>query len=89
MNNDVKVARELASVAKMLVAEQGDRIIAEAMGGTVIAISKALGRVENSNFLIVCDHGDWSGFMSLRAALQELGKLAERKPSKYFAVVER
>lgn len=84
-----KAARDILVVARMLVGEQGDHIIAEVMGGKVEVVSKARGQTLNSNFLVVCDHGDWSGFMPLKQALQRLDQLAERSPGKYYAVVER
>ena len=73
----------------MKIAEQGDFVIAESLGGKVEIKNQAKGVTENSNFLIVCDHGDWSGFMPLKEALRKLDLLSQQKPDKYFAVVER
>jgi hypothetical protein len=77
--------------ARSRMSEQGDHVIAETYctGDPVSILAKARGQVLNANFLVVCEHGDWSGFMPLRQALQELDKLNTRKHYKYFAVVER
>jgi hypothetical protein len=70
-------------------AEQGDHIIAESFGGKVVINERAKGSEENNNFIIICDHGDWSGFMPLREALRKLDQLSTKSPDKYYAVVER
>ena len=88
--DEAKVAHEILAVARMLcTAEYGDRIIAEVRGNHVRIVGKANGPTYNNNFLVICDYGDYSGFMSLRKALQELDKLVSSRPGKYFAVVER
>ena len=88
--DEAKAACELVAVAKMLTAEQGDNVIAEAISGKVQAVGRGpQGRKENTNFLIVCEHGDWSGFMRMDQAIAHLNVLAKRSPNKYFAVVER
>jgi hypothetical protein len=44
----------------------------------------------NRNFVIVCDNGDWSGFMTLESAKAKESELAEMKrPNGYFWVEER
>jgi len=89
MNREM-VARELTSIAKTLVAEYGDRIIAEVDDfGIVTVENRARSPEQNPNFLVVTRGGDWSGFMPLRKALGELDKLVTRRPGKWFAVVER
>jgi len=87
--NRKAIAKELTRIAKMISADFGDNVIAETSEGRVVIRNRAKGREQNPNFLIVCKHGDWSGFMPLREALRRLDKLAETQSFKWFAVVER
>lgn len=44
----------------------------------------------SNNFLVVCERGDWSGFMSLSAAKAKEESLAKMgRPDGYFWIEER
>jgi hypothetical protein len=46
---------------------------------------------ERRNFLIVCQYGDWSGFLSLAQAVQRLENELEKtiRPDGFFWIAER
>jgi len=65
-----------------------------AKDGKMIKIGKPHGRVENFNFLITCNYGDWSGFGSLAECEMRIPELeemmAEREDKKnFYYIVER
>ena len=63
--------------------------------GKMVKIGKPHGRVENSNYLITCNYGDWSCFMTLaecEARIPELEKnMADGGSNKgdFFYIMER
>ncbi len=45
---------------------------------------------EKANFVIVCEHGDWSGFRTLQGCINQFDELeASGRKDGYYWVVER
>ncbi len=67
----------------------GDKIIYTLRGKKMVKINEP-DRPEKANFVIICDHGDWSGFRTLAECETQFSDLENRdKPNGFFAVVER
>jgi len=72
----------------------GDRDIYRLFKGRMQRVQDPLCDPARSNFLIVCDYGDWSGFRTLDACIAQFGELekyAEDRiyPHGFYRVVER
>ncbi len=67
----------------------GDKVIYTLQSKKMVAVEVA-DRPDLPNFVIVCEHGDWSGFRTLYECQSQFGDLENRdKPNGFFSVVER
>ncbi len=67
-----------------------DNTIYMLMNGKMTKIGSLNGRVENTNFLIRCEYGDWSGFRTLKECESQFSELEQKgKSNGFFSVVER
>jgi hypothetical protein len=74
----------------MAALQNGDHVIYSLLGGKMVREDAPIGSTEKTNFLIVCDYGDWSGFRTLAACEAQFASLeAKAKPDYFFQVVER
>lgn len=65
-------------------------IVAMLLNGKMQETKSLPKKPERANFVIVCEHGDWSGFRTLAECQAQYGELtAKGKPDGYYWVEER
>jgi hypothetical protein len=69
---------------------QGDRTIYALKSGKMQMVQSPMCSPEKSNFVIVCELGDWSGFRTLEECERQFPELESKgKPDGFYSVVER
>ena len=69
---------------------QTDKIIYTLDCGKMTRVGDPRSPETKTNFLIVCDHGDWSGFGTLAECEKQFSEIESNgKPNGFYRVVER
>ena len=58
-------------------------------GGKLVVLNEKPDNREGKNFLIVCPYGDYTGFKSLQACIDQLMRIGPERPDNFFAIVRR
>lgn len=76
----------------MFKTQFGDVVIYELHDGALHRTAHASGPPDTARFVIVCTHGDWSGFRTLSECVQQFtnpGSDLLTRPNGSFAIVAR
>ena len=65
------------------------RVIYEFIEGAWRKVGEPAGSPDRSNFVIVCQFGDWSGFRTLAACLAQIPSAWERRAAGFYWIEER
>lgn len=67
----------------------GSAIIYTLWNGRMMKIAEP-NRPDRSNFVIICEYGDWSGFRTLDECKRQFPELeSQNRPNMFYKVVER